>query len=72
MLLGVFPKPVLDRITPSVNRLVVRVDQTTNTPVPTGLLPPGTVAVHRPVGDYGPQGVVAAPLPGTRATGGSK
>jgi len=72
VLLGVFPKPVLDRITPSVNRLVVRVDQTTNTPVPTGLLPPGTVAVHRPVGDYGPQGDVAAPLPGTRATGGSK
>ena len=27
--LGVYPKPVLDRITPSVNRLVVHVDQVT-------------------------------------------
>ena len=30
--LGVFPKPVLDRITPSVDRLVVHVDQVTHTP----------------------------------------
>ena len=29
--LGVFPKPVLDRITPSVNQLVVHVDQVTHT-----------------------------------------
>ena len=35
--LGVFPKPVLDRITPSVNRLVVHVDQVTHTPVPADL-----------------------------------
>jgi NADH-quinone oxidoreductase subunit M len=35
--LGVFPKPVLDRITPSVNELVVHVDQVTRTPVPAGL-----------------------------------
>ncbi len=35
--LGVFPKPVLDRITPSVNQLVVHVDQVTHTPVPAGL-----------------------------------
>ncbi len=35
--LGVYPKPVLDRITPSVNRLVVHVDQVTHTPVPSSL-----------------------------------
>jgi NADH-quinone oxidoreductase subunit M len=32
--LGVFPKPVLDIITPSVDQLVVHVDKVTNTPVP--------------------------------------
>jgi NADH-quinone oxidoreductase subunit M len=37
--LGVFPKPVLDRITPSVNALIVHVDQVTRTPVPTSLDP---------------------------------
>jgi NADH-quinone oxidoreductase subunit M len=37
--LGVFPKPVLDRITPSVNQLVVHVDRVTHTPVPSGLAP---------------------------------
>ncbi len=37
--LGVFPKPVLDRITPSVNRLVVHVDVVTHTSIPTGLVP---------------------------------
>ena len=37
VLLGVFPKPVLDRITPSVDQLVVHVDQVTHTPVPAGL-----------------------------------
>jgi NADH-quinone oxidoreductase subunit M len=30
VLLGVYPKPVIDRITPSVNRLVDRVEQVTN------------------------------------------
>ena len=35
--LGVFPKPVLDRITPSVDRLVIHVDQVTHTPIPSGL-----------------------------------
>ena len=39
VLLGVFPKPVLDRITPSVDRLVVHVDQVTRTPIPSGLDP---------------------------------
>ena len=29
--LGVYPKPVLDRITPSVNQLVAHVDQVTHT-----------------------------------------
>jgi NADH-quinone oxidoreductase subunit M len=37
--LGVFPKPVLDRITPSVNQLIVHVDQVTNRPVPNSLDP---------------------------------
>ena len=37
VLLGIFPKPVLDRITPSVNQLVVHVDQVTNTPIPAEL-----------------------------------
>jgi len=37
--LGVFPKPVLDRITPSVDRLVVHVDTATHTPIPSGLDP---------------------------------
>jgi NADH-quinone oxidoreductase subunit M len=37
--LGVFPKPVLDRITPSVNQLVVHVDRVTHTPVPASLYP---------------------------------
>ncbi len=36
--LGVFPKPVLDRITPSVNQLVVHVDRVTHTAVPAGLV----------------------------------
>ncbi len=35
--IGVFPKPVLDRITPSVDRLIVHVDETTHTPLPSGL-----------------------------------
>jgi NADH-quinone oxidoreductase subunit M len=39
VLLGVFPKPVLDRITPSVDQLVVHVDRATHTPVPAGLDP---------------------------------
>jgi NADH-quinone oxidoreductase subunit M len=39
VLLGVYPKPVLDRITPSVNQLVVHVDRVTHTPVPASLAP---------------------------------
>jgi NADH-quinone oxidoreductase subunit M len=34
VVLGVYPKPVLDRITPSVNRLVDRVEQVTHTTQP--------------------------------------
>jgi hypothetical protein len=37
VVLGVFPKPVLDRITPSVNQLVIHVDRVTHTPIPSGL-----------------------------------
>jgi NADH-quinone oxidoreductase subunit M len=32
--LGVYPKPVLDRITPSVNQLLVHVDRVTHTRQP--------------------------------------
>jgi NADH-quinone oxidoreductase subunit M len=32
--LGVYPKPVLDRITPSVNQLLAHVDQVTHTQQP--------------------------------------
>ena len=35
--IGVFPKPVLDRITPSVDQLVVHVDRATHTRLPAGL-----------------------------------
>jgi formate hydrogenlyase subunit 3/multisubunit Na+/H+ antiporter MnhD subunit len=35
--LGVFPKPVLDRITPSVDQLVIHVDRVTHTRIPAGL-----------------------------------
>jgi NADH-quinone oxidoreductase subunit M len=34
IVLGVYPRPVLERITPSVNRLVHRVDQSTGTHQP--------------------------------------
>jgi NADH-quinone oxidoreductase subunit M len=45
--LGVFPKPVLDRITPSVNQLIEHVDKVTNRPGPTSLDPPLAVShVH--------------------------
>jgi NADH-quinone oxidoreductase subunit M len=49
--LGVFPKPVLDRITPSVNQLVVHVDRVTNTSVPAGLVPG---SADRPTGPRPP------------------
>jgi NADH-quinone oxidoreductase subunit M len=35
--IGVFPKPVLDRITPSVDRLIVHVDRATHTRLPADL-----------------------------------
>ena len=62
--LGIFPKPVLDRITPSVDRLVVHVDQVTNTPVPAELRRRPVVAVGTPR--------PAVPLVRARVTGGSK
>jgi NADH-quinone oxidoreductase subunit M len=39
VLLGVFPKPVLDRITPSVDQLIIHVDRVTHAPVPANLHP---------------------------------
>jgi len=56
VLLGVFPKPVLDRITPSVNRLVIHVDQVTHTPIPAELRTRPLVAIRTP-------GSTAAPAP---------
>jgi NADH-quinone oxidoreductase subunit M len=50
--LGVFPKPVLDRINPSVDQLVIHVDQVTHTRIPAGL-DPGSVSApvtRRPLG----------------------
>jgi NADH-quinone oxidoreductase subunit M len=70
VLLGVFPKPLLDRITPSVNQLVVHVDQVTNTKVPAGL-EPRPVATAAPRHD--PSLAIAAPRPpadpGSRTAG---
>ena len=75
VLLGVFPKPVLDRITPSVNRLVVHVDQVTDTPVPAGLRP--AVAAKAPCAVNGVRvscSVAASASPGaaTAAKGASR
>ena len=59
VLLGVFPKPVLDRITPSVNRLVIHIDQVTNTPVPADLHQGPLIAARIPGASAAP----AAPSP---------
>ena len=48
VLLGVFPKPVLDRITPSVNQLVIHVDQVTHTPIPAELRVHPVAALRTP------------------------
>ena len=45
VVLGVFPKPVLDRITPSVNRLIARVDAVSPTPTSRPSLHPATALV---------------------------
>jgi NADH-quinone oxidoreductase subunit M len=59
--LGVFPKPVLDRITPSVDQLVAHVDQVTHTPLPAGLtryVTPKNAARHTGAGTGGTGGTV--------------
>jgi len=74
--LGVFPKPVLDRITPSVNQLVIHVDQVTHTRIPSGLYPASApvTAHHPPTGlaastpDSG--NTAAAPVPPAAPTPG--
>ena len=67
MALGVFPKPVLDRITPSVNQLVIHVDRVTNTPVPPASTPVrvGRDSPGRPLSLAGPRQstTVAEPSP---------
>ncbi len=50
VVLGVYPKPVLDRITPSVNQLVQHVDQATHTAIPAGT----TAPIGHPAGDDRP------------------
>ena len=59
--LGVFPKPVLDRITPSVDQLVAHVDQVTHTPLPAGL----TRYVTRTRPAHGAGSDTHAPAPAT-------
>ena len=61
VLLGVFPKPVLDRITPSVDRLVVHVDEVTRTPLPADLRPGATVAVRVTKGSTGARTALRPP-----------
>jgi len=46
LFLGVYPKPVLDRITPSVNLLVGHVDRATGRPVPAPVLAPSASPGH--------------------------
>ena len=64
---GVFPKPVLDRITPSVNQLVIHVDRVTNTQMPAGLDPARRSAVRPGIrrwpGRVRQSTTVAAPSP---------
>jgi NADH-quinone oxidoreductase subunit M len=59
--LGVYPKPVLDRITPSVNQLIAHVDQVTHTQQPAVATGGGSAATG------------AGPIPraGTRSGSGS-
>ncbi len=56
--LGVYPKPVLDRITPSVDQLIAHVDQVTHT--------------HEPAGSAGTSGLPARAARPTDATGGAR
>ena len=71
--LGVFPKPVLDIITPSVDQLVIHVDKVTNTPVPASVtqgaaLPKAThhLSVLALSAPRDPVGVVPTVWPATR------
>ncbi|MGH9110183.1 MAG: hypothetical protein ACRDY3_12100, partial [Acidimicrobiales bacterium] len=50
--MGIYPKPVLDRITPSVNRLVARVEVSTHTrqPAVARLGPAGATATAQRLG----------------------
>jgi NADH:ubiquinone oxidoreductase subunit 4 (subunit M) len=48
VLLGVYPKPVIDRITPSVNRLVDRVEQVTHVRQPAVATTPATSTASAP------------------------
>ncbi|HUI03659.1 MAG TPA: NADH-quinone oxidoreductase subunit M [Acidimicrobiales bacterium] len=61
--LGVYPKPVLDRITPSVDRIVGHVDAVTGkTPPPYG----GATVSYQPVGGARAGARAGAPGPGGR------
>jgi NADH-quinone oxidoreductase subunit M len=58
--LGVYPQPVLDRISPSVDRLVVHVEQVAHPHIPAIGQPLGAVLTARR-GPARPTGTVAAP-----------
>ncbi len=65
--LGVYPKPVLDRITPSVDALVVHVDRVTGQPVPAALDPHLAASAHTGSARPGPHGRPASAASGAPA-----
>jgi NADH-quinone oxidoreductase subunit M len=65
--LGVYPKPVLDRITPSVNELIVHVDQVTHHRIPADLLPAS--AARPPAASHHPAAVAIGVPAATGAAG---
>jgi NADH-quinone oxidoreductase subunit M len=67
--LGVFPKPVLDRITPSVDQLIIHVDRVTHTNLPAGLHPGSAAPATRPRTTAVALGPPTGPTPGVPRTG---
>jgi hypothetical protein len=59
VVLGVYPKPVLDRITPSVTRLVHHVEVSTGTHQP--VVATGGTVRYSPLGDVGAAGAGRVP-----------
>jgi NADH-quinone oxidoreductase subunit M len=67
--LGVFPKPVLDRITPSVDRIVVHVDTVTHTPLTAELKRAQAADAAATAAADHPSGPTAAPASRTPGAG---